>query len=242
MKLLWKSVHILQVDIRKIYDAIFLWRTCGKKKNCEFILKKFLNSETRVPLLPPTLVLLLSMIMSRYMMKMMMAMMTVMMMMMMMIVGASKSYVQERRQEGFGSVRDPRGERRCPSTQYIHIPFSFSVTFLCNHWFIHLSSHFHHISCFFSFIFLFHYSSNICLFIAILLTFPFSFIVLFHFLLLNLIPLDLWFSFGGPMGFDLIYTFRGLLSAIFKPAVHFFHGKRGLVGKKLTRWWGNMWP
>ena len=24
------------------------------------------------------------------------------------------------------------------------------------------------------------------------------------------------------MGFDLIYTFRGLLSAIFKPPVHFF--------------------
>ena len=184
-------------------------------------------------LLPPTLVPLLSMIMSRYMMMMMMAMMTVMMMMMMMMmVGASKSYVQERRQEGFGSVRDPRGERRCPSTQYIHIPFSFSVTFLCNHWFIHLSFHFYHISCFFSFIFLFHYSSNNCLFIAILLTFPFSFIVLFHFLLLNLIPLDLWFSFRGLMGFDLIYTFRRLLSAIFKPAVHFFFtAKEDLLAK-----------
>ena len=177
-----------KMEIEKSKMLIFLWRTCGKKKNCEFILKKFLNSETRVPLLPPTLVLLLSMIMSRYMMMMMMAMMTVMMMMM--IVGASKSYVQERRQEGFGSVRDPRGERRCPSTQYIHIPFSFSVTFLCNHWFIHLSSHFYHISCFFSFIFLFHNSSNICGFIPILLTFSFSFIVFFHFLLLNLISLD----------------------------------------------------
>ena len=163
-------------------------------------------------------------------------------MMMMMMVGASKSYVQERRQEGFGSVRDPRGERRCPSIQYIHIPFSFSVTFLFNYSFIHLSSHFYHISCFFSFIFLFHNSSNICIFIPILLTFSFSFIVLFHFLLINLFPLNLWFSFGGLMGSNLIYTFRGLLSAIFKPAVHFFHGKRGLVGKKLTRWWGNMWP
>ena len=37
------------------------------------------------------------------------------------------------------------------------------------------------------------------------------------------------------MGFDLIYTFRGLLSAIFKPVVHFFHGKRGLVGKKTDK-------
>ena len=163
------------------------------------------------------------------------------MMMMMVIVGASKSYVQERRQEGFGSVRDPRGERRCPSIQYIHIPFSFSVTFLFNYSFIHLSSHFYHISCFFSFIFLFHNSSNICLFIPILLTFSFSFIVLFHFLLINLFPLNLWFSFGGLMGFDLIYTFRGLLSAIFKPVVHFFHGKRRLVGKKMTKW-ENIWP
>ena len=179
MKLLWKSVHILQVDIRKIYDAIFLWRTCDIKNYFDFFSKKFSNSETRVRLLPPTLVPLLSMIMSRYMM-----------MMMMMMVGASKSYVQERRQEGFGSVRDPRGERRCPSIQYIHIPFSFSVTFLCNHWFIHLASHFYHISCFFSFIFLFHYSSNICIFTPTLLTFSFSFIVFFHFLLLNLISLD----------------------------------------------------
>ena len=128
-----QNIHFNEQIYQTLDKSIFLvfYEGTVAKKIVNSFFKKFSNSETRVPLLPPTLVPLLSMIMSRYMMMMMMAMMTVMMMMM--IVGASKSYVQERRQEGFGSVRDPRGERRCPSTQYIHIPFSFSVTFPCNH-------------------------------------------------------------------------------------------------------------